>query len=389
MKTNLWEKSRKSFYLTRPVKPIKPAQKPHKGTLVALYINCPKGPQHACAQYRIEVPYRELAKYGWATGSFWLTEGMSDQDRLIAMTAVNQADIIELHRTSSVGASTLDVFLDHIRQNGAKVIYSTDDDVTNTSRRVTKESHECLNVARQCDAIITSTPYLAEKMIEATGIKTYYVPNSLEQAHWERLQHTARPDQDTALVIGLHGSNSHLEDWWVLGSVIPLILDKYPHVIFQIGGFHPDYLKKWDDPRIEFKSFLPWSHYPQMVWNCDIVLAPVDPDDEFNRSKSACKVLEAWASRRRLPGRVEHYGGAAVIATDMDVYRQVIKHGKNGLLTSHTPNDWYKALVRLIDDEHLRLRLQRNGYEWMRRKGYIGRTWKRWDRIYQEILGRG
>ena len=77
----------------------------------------------------------------------------------------------------------------------------------------------------------------------------------------------------------------------------------------------------------------------------DIGLAPL-LDDIFHRSKANTKFREYGACR------------VAGVYSNVDVYSQCVRDGRTGLLVANEPEAWYQAMVRLIEDQPLRTRVQ-------------------------------
>lgn len=81
-------------------------------------------------------------------------------------------------------------------------------------------------------------------------------------------------------------------------------------------------------------------HYLQAVRGFDIWVAPYR-DIPFNAAKYATKFLEASIL------------GIPLIASDIEPYRRVIRHGETGFLVKHE-HEWGRYLKRLADDPTLR-----------------------------------
>ncbi|MEU6597833.1 glycosyltransferase family 4 protein [Streptomyces flaveolus] len=84
-------------------------------------------------------------------------------------------------------------------------------------------------------------------------------------------------------------------------------------------------------------------HYLHAVSEFDIWCAPYR-DTAFNRAKFPTKWLEASIL------------GVPLIASDVEPYRRVIRHGENGFLVRRE-YEWGKFLKRLVDDSGLRQRV--------------------------------
>jgi len=83
--------------------------------------------------------------------------------------------------------------------------------------------------------------------------------------------------------------------------------------------------------------------YLQAVAEFDVWCAPYR-DIPFNRGKFATKFLEASML------------GIPLIASDIEPYRRMIRHGENGFLVRHE-HQWGKYLKLLVDDPGLRQRI--------------------------------
>jgi glycosyltransferase involved in cell wall biosynthesis len=258
------------------------------------------------------------------------------------------------------------------KRRGVKFVLEVDDDFTGRYREVVdRQTYDAIwRFARgPADAVLCSTPYLADLMHQEIGKPAWVLPNSVNLAAW-RVPKRAR------LTIALTGSNTHGADWAVLGDVLSDIMAKYPQVDLMVGGFLPDYLsdiRTAYPKRTIWNEWVPFSRYPATVGSAHIVLCPVDPEDGFNRSKSGLKAIEGMAAQ------------AAVIATDMNIYRDVIDHGRTGLLVPHTADAWHAAIVRLIEDPDTRSALAARGRTHVARHHNIFANADLWWKAFRKI----
>ncbi|MEV0220907.1 glycosyltransferase family 4 protein [Streptomyces sp. NPDC050704] len=86
-----------------------------------------------------------------------------------------------------------------------------------------------------------------------------------------------------------------------------------------------------------------FGHYLQAVSAFDVWVAPYR-DIPFNSAKYPTKWLESSML------------GIPLIASDVEPYRQVIRHGENGFLVRHD-HEWSRYLKQLVDDPGLRQRI--------------------------------
>jgi glycosyltransferase involved in cell wall biosynthesis len=267
-----------------------------------------------------------------------------------------------------------------LKNAGKKLVFEVDDDFTNEHRQVIGNSDEYATIwgfARDlADAITVSTPYLADLMRQRVGKHKpiYVLPNSVRWEMWQNQPKVAR------LTIGLTGSLTHGADWAVLEPVLPRLLGEFPEVDLQIAGFVPEYLQGLAEQYPERVSldtkWRDYRDYPALVARSHIVLCPVEPTDPFNFAKSGIKAIEGLAA------------GAAVVASDINIYRPVIGANKRGLLADFRPESWYEAIKALIIDPSLRQRLTTRGQRWVREHHSMDLNWHLWQKAYQEIAGR-
>lgn len=354
---------------------------------IALYMGQEKAPG-ACEIYRINKPFYYLDgnrgwRCGWAHFSHLVEESMRSHPSVYWERNFRDAyDVFVFPRFYVPNTPARDQVLNVIallRDYGKLVIYEVDDDYTNEYRQVV--DGDAITPASLCDAITVTTPMLAERMTRLTGRPAYVLPNMCDPALWHRPSKINRLHPNK-ITIGLSGSATHHGDWRVLETVMPRILREYSgKVHFLLTGYHPEYLHHL--PNTDYLPGMDYRSYAELVKSCDIVLAPVDPLDGFNNSKSEIKTTEGQSAMRLIAG---FNAGAAVIATDNPVYRLGVQHEKTGLLVEHTPDAWYDALKRVIENKRFREDLQINGHKWAKRHRNMQTGWPQWATLYSNLL---
>ena len=358
--------------------------------VVAIHFLPPNQPPNACQIYRINIPLYHMADHGGhgfeSISYHALVENIQKNGSKDFIRKILDTDVFVFPRAYAADERMLATFRDIfklIRMAGKRIVYEVDDDYTNRHRNFEGwQIRNAMKIASWTDAITVTTPHLARLMKKETGLPVYVLPNCLDPEVWLAPE---RSTKKAELVIGLSGSATHEGDWRVLADVMPRILANdygFP-VRFQITGFHPDYLREL--PATEYIHSLQYVEYAESVRNCDIVLAPVDPDDQFNHSKSPLKALEGMAASRYIDGAV---GGAATISTDMPAYWPAVKHLKNGLLVQHNPDSWYNGIDQLLRNEALRKQIQLNAHAWVWKNHDIKHTWRFWETAYRQVLSR-
>lgn len=214
------------------------------------------------------------------------------------------------------------------------------------------------------DLVTVSVPYLAEAYARHTESPIVVLPNTIDEVLLEVPQPLRAPGQQ--LRVGWAGSPSHTLDWKVCASGVRYGLAKTDAHLVLMGA---DYR-----PLIGYRDaeYLPWAGaideylLPMTTWH--VALAPL-VDDEFNRSKSPLKALEAAAF------------GIPVVAGDAGPYRDFVVHGETGFLC-RSDADWMKAIRALGNDEDLRREMGRQAREVARQ--FTTQAWAtRWVEAYQ------
>jgi len=143
-------------------------------------------------------------------------------------------------------------------------------------------------------------------------------------------------------------------------EVIEALLPLCPWACFHIvGGTQPD-LKFWRDRLKRYRNIIFYGHVPPdhtaaYISHFDVCLLPNQPkvrtfsnkkDVDIGSHTSPLKMFEYMAL------------GKPIVASDLPVLKEVLKHEYNALLSSHDdPVSWANALQRLLDDQSLRKRL--------------------------------
>lgn len=201
-----------------------------------------------------------------------------------------------------------------------------------------KNRHLIQEALDKADAISTSTPRLAKNLGEQHSQKIHVTPNYSQPTPLPPARQTqATPEEPASIVLAASDSvfTEFLEPALqklakIYGSRIQIII---------IGPLAKklciESAKKIPIlPLSEFRSYLSSLSSP-------IGIIPLD-DSTFSSCKSAVKYFDYSLS------------GVVSICSDVPPYSDVIEHGKTGLLTANTPDDWLKIISDTIENAAVR-----------------------------------
>ena len=331
--------------------------------------------------YRLTMPLDYIRKNTRHT-AWWVDAQTLLNAEKSKVEEITKSDIIVLGRPIAKDYRAAYNYIELLRSKGAKIVYETDDDLTETYRDISGEAGAtCLPYLPSVDALTVTTEALKTHLAQYTEKPIYVVNNYIDHKMFRKVLTGYKRKNTGTTNIMLVGTATHGSDWELAYMAISKILKERSDVKLLVGGFHPNYI-----PNAEQVEFLPWVsyvRYPTLLAEADIVVAAIDPEDKFNHSKSAVKAMEAWAAVRKIGNTI---GGAAVVATDSVVYNGVVKHMKNGIIAQHDVDAYYNGIKLLLDDLFLRKEIQRRGYLDGIKNHSIMPGYRKWVSAYTNIL---
>ena len=280
------------------------------------------------------------------------------EDDRIDPSAATNCDVLILYRLAM--SPPLRQLIEHARALGRRVIFDTDDlifepELIDWHRGVRnlsdadQELHTAgvrryLETLQACDAVLTATPPLAE-LAQKRGKPAFVHRNSLGKemiALADRLYQQRRP-RDNSVVIGYgSGTPTHDVDFHEAAAALENVLNRFAQVELWIAGplTLPAKLAKFGNRVLRF-PLTDWRGWFELMSRMDIAISPLEPDNIFCRAKSEIKFVEAGAL------------GIAMVASDIDPFRDSISHGEEGLLAANE-KQWTEALALLIEQPELR-----------------------------------
>lgn len=172
--------------------------------------------------------------------------------------------------------------------------------------RLEKSKPQLFNQLILADLVLCSTPFLVEKCLQ------YNVNCKLRENYIPIGYHQFQPElklvkNEHKIKVGICGSISHLNDWLSIRNQLKRILndkfikDNYEFVIAGYADDNQSSREMWNKVVQLFTSklikptiikHLPVNEYINLYKHLDVLLAPLE-DNEFNKAKSALKLLES------------------------------------------------------------------------------------------------
>lgn len=216
-----------------------------------------------------------------------------------------------------------------------------------------------VNSLCQADGLIVSTPNLLQTYTSDPfpfNNNAHVVENSLDFkgdssfVGWDKVS----VRKHRGLRIGWIGGRTHFNDLMMIAPVLRILLEKYRNRVTLVlvnsalklscESLGIKYPFEGLSNVIESDKTVDINRYASFAasFGFDIALAPL-VDCNFNRSKSNLRWLES--SALKLP----------MVASDLNHFRETIRHGKDGFLAKDNDLDeWLNHLEKLILDDNLR-----------------------------------
>ncbi len=280
--------------------------------------------------------------------------------------------------------------------NGCRIVAEVDDNYTADRKfnafmreRWTEgnEHWRFVSALSAYDAVITTTRWLRDQYVKAmrTNAKRerkrlvrpemYVIGNHVDPDDWPTLA-----PKGERLRIGWMGSSSHRAwDMKLIYQVCAWAAGEGHEVIFI--GHDPLWRPQTDvKRRLSFGfdyTFIPWVDPREfrrgVGYPLDIALIPLAVN-EFNLGKSDVKFLEMAMS------------GATVVASNMPVYNNTIRHGETALLAG-SDGEFLHMVKELVRTPRLRRELAEAAAQYVRENRLIGQHAHEWREAIEGSLG--
>jgi len=197
------------------------------------------------------------------------------------------------------------------------------------------------------------SPPLEERVRELNPAVVRVVP----PLQWDLIRASSHPRQDELIKIIYVTSRSDDNLWSIFLPAVKQVLHNYPGKVAMVfWGYSPPEVRK-SKGVFSLPSIKNYNRFMRAFSkkSFDIGLAPL-PNEEFYRSKTNNKFREYGACK------------IAGIYSQTPIYRDCVTDGVTGLLVKNDPDAWYDGLVRLIEDQALRVKIANSAYAYVRER---------------------
>jgi glycosyltransferase involved in cell wall biosynthesis len=176
------------------------------------------------------------------------------------------------------------------------------------------------------------------------------------------------------------GDHERLVVGWMGSSTSQTYLEAAVPMLRNLVASRPVELRVVSNRRPELPGvphvWRPWSAAGEVteLSAFDVGIMPM-PDDDWARGKCAFKALQYMAA------------GVSTVAEAVGANREVIEHGRNGLLASSTP-EWLGCVQSLVDYRELRRRLGEAGRRTVEERYSMHQSAAKFEAVVREVADR-
>ena len=291
------------------------------------------------------------------------TRRSSLSERLRVLREAHRHDLVVLFKT--IGFNEFELGL--LQRANRRIVFDFDDAVMFREQKHRrplrgKNFKKFLRTVQHCAAVVAGNDFLAG-FAEAAGCRAIILPTSIDLRRYHLKKNFDRP----GLTIGWVGLSDGLPYLRHIQPALERLSESFPGLKLKVVSDKPLQL---DRVHVENE---PWRLETEQanLAGFDIGIMPLW-DSVWTRGKCGYKILQYMGV------------GTAVVASDVGVNNQIIRHGENGFL-ARTQDDWVEALSSLIRDAGLRKTFGLRGRELIEKRYSLERFAQGYVRLMEEV----
>lgn len=269
-----------------------------------------------------------------------------------------------------------DEFIAEIHRRGGLFVFDSDDDLTETYKLVSGRGDEFKEILGAADYVTCTTEAVARVFAQYTREPPVVLQNHVDAAWMQKVAAGGKRLVSDGLALGFSGSPTHWGDWYIPAVPFARIGKDFPDVTLILHGECPRYLGFAAEKASMLKlGGVPFSIYPVLLRQFDMVICSVDSRDAFNSGKSAIKALECMAL------------GVVPICSNFRPYLELAAAGAPVVIVPEDTRDgWYETLRKMVRYDDRREWLSAAGPDWVREhRDMTVNGYKLWERFYRAI----
>ena len=296
----------------------------------------------------------------------WLTTAALLR-RTREILALPEHDVVIVHRAACLaGPAWVEKA---VRTHGRPLVYDFDDAIfrlhvaeANRPFAWLKAPGKTATLCRIADHVVVGNEFLAG-FARGLNDNVTVVPSSIDT---ERCRPIPRAPSDRP-VVGWMGSSTSQTYLEAAAPMLRAVLAARPVELRVVSNRRPAF------PGIDH-TWRPWSAATETheLAGFDVGIMPM-PDDDWARGKGAFKALQYMAM------------GVSTVASAVGANRDVIEHGRNGLLAV-SDRDWVECISRLVDNADLRRDLGAAGRRTVEERYSMKRSAEKFEAVLRGVV---
>lgn len=223
---------------------------------------------------------------------------------------------------------------------------------------------QLLNAFQACTVVSEQERQLLLRNFQGFKKKVMVIPNCLTMQEYEGV--TAEKNRNTLIFSGPFKYQANYEAMlWFVGEVFSLVLEQVPDARLIITGDHAN-LPLPSNQNITLAGYI--DDIKPLIASCSVSIAPL-----LSGGGTRLKILEAMVL------------GTAVVATSKGAEGLSVI-GDEHLLLADTPADFAESVIRLLNNENLRLQLASKANQYVLEKYNWGRAMSDYLRLINSLI---